>query len=300
MEYPRISLDQWRTLVAIVDAGGYAQAAEAVHRSQSTLTYAIQKLERSVGAKVFEIQGRRAVLTPTGQMLYRRGKALVEQAVLLERAAQKSASGWEPEIRIAAEIIFPAWLLLQVFERFGQEQPDTRLELFETVLDGTAQALVEGQVDLAIGPFIPPGFLADPLTEVRFICAAHPDHPLHKMGRPITKEDLRVHRHLIVRDTSTQRTRDNFWLNDRRWTVSNKATAIRAATMGLGYAWYAVNTITEEINAGKLKPLPLVEGAERIGWLYLMYADHDATGPGVRRLAELLHEAVLTESHFKS
>jgi len=45
----------------------------------------------------------------------------------------------------------------------------------------------------------------------------------------------------------------------------------------------------------KLKPLPLVEGAERIGWLYVMYADRDATGPGVRRIAELLHEAARTD-----
>jgi DNA-binding transcriptional LysR family regulator len=292
MAYPKISLDQWRTLVAIVDAGGYAQAAEAVNRSQSTLTYAVQKLEHIVGTKVFEIQGRRAVLTPAGQMLYRRGKALVEQAVLLERAAQKIAEGWEPEIRIAVEIIFPTWLLLQVFERFGQEHPDTRLELYESVLDGTTQALVEGRVDLAVGPFVPPGYLADPLAEVRFVCAAHPEHALHQLNRPVTKEDLRMHRHLIVRDTSAQRAREMAWLNERRWTVSNKATSIRAATMGLGYAWYAENTISEEIAAGKLKALPLVEGSQRVGWVYLMYADFDAMGPGVRRLAELLREAV--------
>ena len=35
---PRISLEQWRALQAVVEAGGYAQAAEALHKSQSTLT----------------------------------------------------------------------------------------------------------------------------------------------------------------------------------------------------------------------------------------------------------------------
>ena len=42
---PRVTLDQWRALVAVVDAGGYAQAAEALHKSQSAVTYAVQKLE---------------------------------------------------------------------------------------------------------------------------------------------------------------------------------------------------------------------------------------------------------------
>ena len=41
----RVTLEQWRTLVAVVDAGGYAQAAEALHKSQSAITYAVQKLE---------------------------------------------------------------------------------------------------------------------------------------------------------------------------------------------------------------------------------------------------------------
>ena len=59
MDFPRISLDQWRALVGIVEAGGYAQAAARLHKSQSTLTYAIQQLERRIGARAFEIQGRK-------------------------------------------------------------------------------------------------------------------------------------------------------------------------------------------------------------------------------------------------
>ena len=42
---PRITLEQWRALLAVVEAGGYAQAAERLHKSQSTLTYAVQKIE---------------------------------------------------------------------------------------------------------------------------------------------------------------------------------------------------------------------------------------------------------------
>ena len=37
---PHVSLEQWRALIAVVEAGGYAQAAEALHKSQSAVTYA--------------------------------------------------------------------------------------------------------------------------------------------------------------------------------------------------------------------------------------------------------------------
>jgi len=36
----------------------------------------------------------------------------------------------------AVEIIFPTWLLLQCFARFADERPQTRIELYESVLSG--------------------------------------------------------------------------------------------------------------------------------------------------------------------
>src|SRR5262252_4250306 len=98
---PRITLEQWRALQAVVEAGGYAQAAEAMHKSQSTITYAVQKIESLLDVKVFEIQGRKSVLTQAGQVLYRRARTLLEEATLLERGAAEMSQQWQPEIRLA-------------------------------------------------------------------------------------------------------------------------------------------------------------------------------------------------------
>jgi len=292
MTSPRITLDQWNALVAVVEAGGYAQASARLHRTQSTVTYTIKKLEDQLGLKVFELQGRKAVLTPTGQVLYRRGKALLEEAGRVERAAAELARGWEPEIRLAVDIIFPTWLLLECFAAFSQERPDTRIELIESVLGGTEEALAEGRVDLAIGGNVPGGFLGDPLMQVRFVCAAAPSHPLHQLGRTLTLDDLRQHRHLVVRDSGALRSRSGGWLNEKRWTMTHKATSIRAACMGLGFAWYPEENIREELASGALVPLPLAEGRERFVTLYLIYADTDTAGPGTRRVAEIVRTRV--------
>ena len=295
MASPRISLDQWNVLVSVVESGGYAKAAERIHRSQSTLTYAVQKLERLLGVKVFELRGRKAVLTATGELLYRRGKTLVEEAARLEHAAGDLARGWEPEIRLAVDTVFPTWLLLQCLDDFAKERPECRIELYETVLGGHEDALAQRKADLAIGGIVPAGFLGDTLMPVRFVCAAAPGHPLHKLGRPLTLDDLRRHLHLVIRDSGAQRARAGGWLNETRWTVSHKATSIRAALMGLGYAWYPEESVREELDSGKLKPLPLREGAERFATLYLIFADRDAAGPGTLRLAEIIREGVKKE-----
>jgi len=289
---PRISLEQWRSLLAVVDANGYAQAAAALHKSQSAVTYAVQKMEALLDVKIFEVIGRKAHLTPTGVVLYRRAKALLDEAGALEQAAGTLAAGWEPELRLSVEIIFPTWLLLQCFARFADERPQTRIELYESVLSGTEEALLQRKVDLAIGSQVPAGFIGDPLMRLRFIAAAHPDHPLHRLGRELTLQDLRKHRHLIIRDTGSHR-RSGSWLGaEQSWTVSQKATSIHAAVMGLGFAWFPEETIRGELERGELKALPLREGGERWGDLYLVFADRDYAGPGALRLAAIIREHV--------
>lgn len=294
-ETPHISLEQWRALIAVVDAGGYAQASEKLHKSQSAVTYAVQKIESLLGVKAFEIQGRKAILTMTGQLLYRRALALVSEASELERAAKNLSAGWEAEIGIAAEILFPTWLLLDSLKRFGDESPQTRIEVIESVLSGTAEALLTGKADMAITPHIPPGFFGELLMRTPIIAVASPEHPLHTLGRTLTQRDLRKHRHITIRDTGSQRDRRAVLVEvEQRWTVSHMATSIEALCAGYGFSWLPTERISRELADGRLKPLPLREGKERWVDIYLIVADPDFAGPGVKRLAEIIRERVKT------
>ena len=289
---PHITLEQWRSLIAVVDAGGYAQAAAVLHKSQSAVTYAVQKLEALLGVKAFEIKGRKAMLTTTGQLLYRRAQSLLAEASGLEKTARSLSAGWEPEIRLAVEVLFPTWLVLDCLNRFGTEGPDTRIELIESVISGTQEALIEGSVDLAIAALVPAGFVGDPLIRMRIIPAARPQHPLHELKRKVTLKDLRAHRQLVVRETGQQRNARTTLEAAQRWTVSNMSTSIIAARSGYGYAWLPEYKIRDELAAGTLKPLPLRDGGERYVELYLVFADRDAAGPGTLRLAEIIRESV--------
>ena len=293
MSVPKIRIEQWRALTAVVDAGGYAQAAAALHKSQSAITYAVQKIESQLGVKVFEVQGRKSVLTPTGTLLYRRARALLDEAASLERAAGSLSAGWEAEIRLAVEIIFPTGLLLRTLARFGDESPHTRIELIESVLGGTAECLLKGEADIAIAPQVPPGFLGEPLMQMRLLLVAAPGHPLHHLGRPPSQADLRAHRHIVVRDSGSQRAATPLSLEAKqRWTVSHMATSIGAVCAGHGFAWLPEDKIADELAAGAVVPLALDGAQERVGTLYLIYADRDYAGPGILRLVELLRDNV--------
>ncbi len=289
---PKVSLDQWRAFIAVVENDGFAKAAGQVHKTQSSVSYAVQKIEQLLDVKLFEKQGRKAVLTAAGEALYRRSKNLVERADALERGAAELDEDWDPELRIAVEIVYPTWALLGSMQRFSEERPQTRIQLFETVLGGTDEALFERAVDLAVSPHVPQGFSGDPLLRIRFVAAATPNHPLHQLGRALTLDDLREHRHLFIRDSAVQRTRESGgWLGaDQRWTVSHKATQIAAACMGLGFAWFPEDSIRKELEEGSLQPLPMREGAERYGEVYLIFADPDFPSASAVRMAEILRE----------
>ena len=75
----KITLEQWQTLVTVVEAGSYARAAELMNKSQSAISYSMSKMEDRLGLAIFRLEGRRAVLTTAGEALFNQAKTLLEQ-----------------------------------------------------------------------------------------------------------------------------------------------------------------------------------------------------------------------------
>ena len=289
----KVTLEQWRALLAVIDAGGYAKAAEQLNKSQSAVSYAISQLESALEVKVFHLQGRKAVATPAGELLYRRAKLLLEQAERLERSAECLSIHVEPLVKIAVDIVVPSGKVLYCLAEFAKDFPDTRVEYFETVLSGTEDAILKRQVDLAIGGFVPTGFVGEKVMNCIFHGVSSPHHPLQLLGRPVTLEDMRQHRQIVVRDSGQYRRHTVGWQEaDQRWTVSHIKTSLEAIRMGLGYAWLPDAYTREDIGANLLKYLPVEVGAEREIAVYLTFADRDFAGPATKRLAEIFKECL--------
>lgn len=283
-----ISLEQWRALVGVVDAGTYALAADLLGKSQSSVSYAVNQIEERTGVELFRIQGRKAVLTVEGKALYLRAKYLLAEAGRIEKAAAEMAVGHEAELRLAVDIMFPPAILLESIKRFAAERPTTRLEIYETVVAGSMELLADGQVDVAIAPELPNGFLGEPIMRVQFLPVAAPSHPLHRLEK-VTLNDLRDHHHLIIRDSGARKVDQGAWqVSQNRIIFSQTSTSIEAARRGVGFSWYAETLIGADLEAGTLKELPLAEPARRSAELFLVFRDAVGASPGVRRLVEIL------------
>lgn len=287
----KISLDQWQALIAVVDQGGYAAAAETLNKSQSAISYAVQKIEGELGVRAFVLEGRRAKLTETGNLLYRQAKMLVEEAGRIEKTAIRFGHGWEPMVRLTADALFPSEYVLCALVNLAEESPLTRVEFQQTTLSGSEEALLRHEADLVITGRIPPGFMGDPLLRVRFLAVANRDHPLQRSDA-LELDDLRPHRQLVIRDSGSRRL-DSGWLGaEQRWTFSHGTTRRAALLRGLGFAWVPEDEIRDELTDQTLKPLPLREGVERYADLYLVYTDGQYAGRAARYLGDRIRANV--------
>ncbi|MBT7226191.1 MAG: LysR family transcriptional regulator [Gammaproteobacteria bacterium] len=291
MKNPHVSLEQWLAFKTVVDCGSYAMAAQTLNKSQSSISYAIARLNEQLPQPVLILDGRKAVMTDAGQVLYRHAEQLLNQASQAEAIASSLALGFESEVAIAVDVLVEVGSLVCAFEEFSQEFPHTRIRVLETSLSGTTEALLEKTADLVIGTKTPPGFQSRPLLQVKLIAVAAPGHPLVKNREDVSELELRSMRQVVLGDTGTFREQDSGWLQaDQRWTVSHFSTSIKLLRSGLVFAFLPQNWIEEELAEGSLQRIPLAPSMDRLLQVHMMLVDNQAAGPATKALYETIFE----------
>ena len=287
MTLPRTSIEQWAVLAAVVDEGGFAQAAAALNRSQSAVSYAVARLQEALDVPLLAIEGRKAVLTAHGQVLLKRSRSIVGDLANLEKLAHTLRQGWEPELRLVVDTAFPRERLLKIVAELQHLCPNTQMQLSDAVLSGAEEAIVDAAADVVVTTRVPSGHLGDWLLDVTFVAVAKANHPLFAVDHPLTPEDLTRHVQAVVRDSGVRHPRDEGWLgSDLRCTVSSTEGSLATVEAGLAYAWLPEHLIRGSLERGVIKPLPLAAGAARNAPLYLVLVNPDLAGPAARAAVE--------------
>lgn len=283
----RTSLEQWAVLAAVVDEGGYAQAAAALHRSQSAVSYAVGRLQEELDVPLLVIEGRKAVLTPHGQTLLQRARGLLRDMNTLELLARSLKQGWEAELQLVVDAAFPREHLLKIVAELQQLCPNTQMQLSDAVLSGAEEAIAGGAADVVVTAHVPSGYVGEFLVDVSFVAVARPEHALFGVGHDLSFEDLTRHVQVVVRDSGVKHPRDEGWLGaERRCTVSSMEASLATVKAGLAYAWLPEHVVAASLRDGTLKTLPLASGRERRVPLYLVLVHSEVAGPAARAAVE--------------
>ena len=202
----KISLEALEILDAIARHGSFGRAAEELGRVPSAITYAVRKLEDDLDALIFDRSGYRAELTATGKVLLEQGRALLQQADQLQSQIAQTAKGWELELRIVLDEILPwSWLQPHV-EAYFVDTCSAKLRIDEETLAGSWEALLDGRADLVIGATSDPpsgvGVSTQLLFNVPFSYCVAPQHPLAAVPEPLSDEQLKAHRAIVLGDSA--------------------------------------------------------------------------------------------------
>jgi DNA-binding transcriptional LysR family regulator len=288
---PKSTLEQWRILQAVVDAGGYSQAADLLNKSQSSLNHAVAKLQNQLGVELLQVIGRKAFLTEAGDVMLRRSRILTQQIEDLELLAASIDMGWEPEIRIAVELVYPKDFLYQALAQFHPLSRGSRIQIIDTVITGTTEIILEGKADLVIAAtgVIPRGYLGEPICVAHLIPVIGAAHALAQ-HKQLDLDELSQHLQIVIRDTASKPMEGpGGWLKaEQRWTVSNFYEAIEILKSGIGFCWLPHHLVKDLIAAGVLCRLPLTQSSERLAPMSLLTPKEEKLGPGSRQLRQLI------------
>jgi DNA-binding transcriptional LysR family regulator len=266
--------------MAVVDRGGFAQAARYLHRSQSAVSYAVARLQDSLDVPLLVIEGRRAVLTPNGETLLRRARTLVDGLNAVEALAASLKQGWEPELKLVVDAAYPRERLLKIVAELQVACPSTQIQLSDAILSGAEDAIVNDIADVVVSNRVPPGYLGEPLIDIEFVAVAAPQHPLCEIDHPLVAEDLIHHVQAVVRDSGSNDRRNDGWLGaERRCTVSSMESSLAIVVAGLAFAWLPEPLVADTLQRGVLQRLNLVTGGSRMVKLHLVLVHPHIAGP---------------------
>lgn len=254
-----MTLDQLRMLVKISETGSVLAAAQALSRTQPTVSVAIRKLEEEFGVSLLSRDSYRANLTPAGKMLCRKAQVVLQQSDGFTTLAHHLATGNEPEIRIAIEASCPMPLLLKIMRDSERSFPHTDFSLSVENLWGALERLEDGVADLAICPWLQEDLSVEsfPFVLSHLLTVAVPDYAPLRGKRELALSDLQNAVQVVVKDSSHRPRPERYGVHQqgRHWLVNDHYTKKELLLAGMGWGRLHQHLIEEELRQGLLVPL---------------------------------------------
>jgi len=284
---------------AIARTGSFAAAARELGKVPSALTYSVRQLEEALDALLFDRSSRQAQLTAAGSELLQEGRRLLQEMDAVANRVQRVAQGWETQLSISVEDILSVPTMFELVEAFcglcdgrggtaasgasdgaDGSRPGTRLRLRSDVLAGTWEALVSGQVDLAIGVKgdlpNPGGIELRPLGDMTFVFCVAPHHSLALVDEPLDDAQLVRQRAIAVADTAQRLTpiTVNLLPGQDVLTVPTMRAKLEALLRGLGCGYVPEPLARPHLEAGHLVRKTTTQGERVVRLSYAWRAEH--------------------------
>ncbi|HVT98528.1 MAG TPA: LysR family transcriptional regulator [Acidobacteriaceae bacterium] len=283
------TIDQWEVFQTVVQLGSFAAAAKKTNRSQSTISYAISRLQEQFKVPLFEMKGRKAQLTEAGKALLADAEPVLNGFRALEAKAASLASNEEREIKVSVDSLYPDDRLFRALAHLNRTYPLVRPTVEKKPFLSSAYELETAGADLCITGLPAREHFAKAVLDIRIMAVARADHPLLRQNRELARLDLTQHLAVIIEGANLpEPKRQPHAKTQRILVVHSVESAIEAVRSGMCFGWLPVYRIAPWLNAGELSGLRLPLYGERVVRMFLVLKDAESIPREKLLLADLL------------
>jgi DNA-binding transcriptional LysR family regulator len=254
------TMRQLEMFLAVARAGSFRRAAEQVHLSQPALSQHVGELERGLGTRLFERQGRTVALTEAGRILEDHALRVFATLAGAQEAIVDLAGGGRGTLVVGASTTPGLYLMPALMGAFERAQPAISVDLRIANSREIEEQVRGNELDLGVvgGHGLRPGeecLAAGMLDELVLIVA--PGHAWTRRAR-LQPSELVRERLLMREDGSatrqvTERALQRADVKVGRMLVLGHTEAIKQAVMaGLGVAFVSIYAVRGELETGRL------------------------------------------------
>ncbi|RCW42305.1 LysR family transcriptional regulator [Paenibacillus prosopidis] len=261
-----MNMEWYRIFLHTAKVENLTRAAQELHITQPSVSYAIKQLEAALEVKLFDRMSKGVKLTAEGLALLEYVEKSFSILEAGERQLQSLKNLTAGELRIGASGPIIKHLLLPQLDRFHVEHPAVRIRLSQGRTSEIRARLKEGQIDIGLVhlPFIDQSLDINHLTAIQDCFVVGPAFRT-LAEQPITSADLANIPLILLSKGSSTRRFVNEWLTsqgmdvDAEFELSSMDMLKELAERGYGAAFVTKSFVTEELQEGKLFQLQTVQ-----------------------------------------
>lgn len=260
------NLSSYRIFYTVANTGNISKAAKELYISQPAISKSIQKLEESVGCKLFSRSSRGVVLTDEGKLLYEHVSEAFETLTMGEEKLKRSIELGVGHLKIGVSSTLCKYLLLPYLKEFIRQNPHISISISCQSTNDTLKLLEDNKIDIGLigKPENLKNIHFDFLEEIEDIFVAAKDYLRNLKARGIQKDHILQSSTLMLLDKNnmTRQYIDDYLQENQiiikdSIDISDMDLLIDFARIGVGVACVIKNFVREDLENGTLVEIPL-------------------------------------------
>ena len=258
------NLSSYRIFYTVANTGNISKAAKELYISQPAISKSIQKLEESVGCKLFSRSSRGVVLTDEGKLLYEHVSEAFETLTMGEEKLKRSIELGVGHLKIGVSSTLCKYLLLPYLKEFIRQNPHISISISCQSTNDTLKLLEDNKIDIGLigKPENLKNIHFDFLEEIEDIFVAAKDYLRNLKARGIQKDHILQSSTLMLLDKNnmTRQYIDDYLQENQiiikdSIDISDMDLLIDFARIGVGVV--IKNFVREDLENGTLVEIPL-------------------------------------------